>query len=83
VLFRSLAVQVIAQLRKAMNMDIPAVSLYEGVTIKSLAELLNSMRQEQASVEQVMAQGDDRDQRIMRRKEYQQKQRSRKREVTG
>jgi acyl carrier protein/transcriptional regulator with XRE-family HTH domain len=78
-----LAVQVIAQLRKAMNMDIPAVSLYEGVTIKSLAELLKSLQQEQASVEQIMAQGDDRDQRIMRRKEYQQKQRSRKREVAG
>jgi acyl carrier protein len=37
-----LAIQTIEQLRKELNMEIPIVSLYESVTVKSLVEILQS-----------------------------------------
>jgi acyl carrier protein len=70
-----LAVQVAAELRRELKMEVPVISLYEGLTIKSLVDMLKAPVDEQAPGE--------REARITRRKEYQQRQRSRRREVAG
>ena len=72
-----IAVRVIADLKRELKQEIPVVSLYEGLTIKSLVSLLQSDTQQQLDTVQV----EDREERTMRRKLYQQKQRIKKKEA--
>jgi acyl transferase domain-containing protein len=71
-----IAVRVIADLKRELKQEIPVVSLYEGLTIKSLVSLLQSNTQQLDTV-----QAEDREERTMRRKLYQQKQRFKKKEA--
>jgi len=72
-----IAVRVIADLKRELKQEIPVVSLYEGLTIKSLVSLLQSDTQQQLDT----VQAEDREERTMRRKLYQQKQRFKKKEA--
>ncbi|MFN6570005.1 beta-ketoacyl synthase N-terminal-like domain-containing protein [Dendronalium sp. ChiSLP03b] len=68
-----LAVQVTADLKKLLNKEIPVVSLYEGLTIRSLAELLNS--DENENDEEITIKIEEQQERINRRQQYQKRQR--------
>ncbi|MCP4653838.1 MAG: KR domain-containing protein, partial [bacterium] len=70
-----LAVQVISRLRQALHRDVPVVSLYEGLTIQSLAALLEG--EEESSAEQE-AQLRELEGARERRRQYQQKRRAAK-----
>jgi phthiocerol/phenolphthiocerol synthesis type-I polyketide synthase E len=74
-----LAVQVISELRKQLKIEIPVVSLYECVTVRSLVELVNAGRAQTNPGEQDGVGGEARGGRSLRRKEYQQGRRLRKR----
>ncbi|RCJ21835.1 polyketide synthase [Nostoc minutum NIES-26] len=77
-----LAVQVTADLKKFLNKEIPVVSLYEGLTIRSLAELLNSNENE--NQEEITNNNEEQQERINRRQQYQKRQRlnKEKREIS-
>jgi acyl transferase domain-containing protein len=77
-----LAVQVSADLKKLLNQEIPVVSLYEGLTIRSLAELLNSNENE--NQEEITINNEEQQERINRRQQYQKRQRlnKEKREIS-
>lgn len=66
-----LAVQVTAELKNLLNKEIPVVSLYEGLTIRSLAELLNSKESENA--EEITIEIEQQKERINRRQQQYQK----------
>ncbi|MEW6736652.1 MAG: acyltransferase domain-containing protein, partial [Acidobacteriota bacterium] len=68
-----MAIQVISQLRKRLNIEIPVVSLYERLTVRSLAELLYSDQNDVDGID--TAQTSRREVRIQKRREIQQKQR--------
>lgn len=70
-----IAIHVIAQLGKELDMDIPAVSLYEGLTVRSFAEIVRSSLLPPQDVVQV----EHREEKANRRKDYQRMQRVRKR----
>ena len=78
-----IAIQVIADLKRELNQEIPVVSLYEGLTIKSLIKLLESSRQQETPALPQIARAEEREERTMRRKLYQEKQRFKKREAIG
>jgi polyketide synthase 12 len=42
-----LGIQVVSQIRRRLDVDVPAVSLYEGSTVKALAELVGKLRGEE------------------------------------
>ncbi|HYP28691.1 MAG TPA: KR domain-containing protein, partial [Blastocatellia bacterium] len=73
-----IALQVIAELKKGLNKSIPVVSLYEGLTVKALAELLEASEQAE---EEAATQATGRNERMLRRKQFQEKERSRKRQA--
>ncbi len=73
-----IALQVIAELKKAFEFDIPVVSLYERLTTRALAALLSNNPEGAAAAD---GQGESREERMLRRKQFQQKKRSRAREV--
>jgi acyl carrier protein len=76
-----IAIQVIAELKRELKQEIPVVSLYEGLTIKSLVGVLEShLRRETNGVPET-ALADEREERTMRRKLYQQKQRFKRKEA--
>ncbi|WP_404827072.1 phosphopantetheine-binding protein [Dendronalium phyllosphericum] len=77
-----LAVQVTADLKKLLNKEIPVVSLYEGLTIRSLAEFLNSNENE--NPEEITIEIEEQQERINRRQQYQKRQRlnKEKREIS-
>ena len=70
-----IAIHVIAQLGKELGTEIPAVSLYEGLTVRSFAEIVRSSLLPPQDVVQV----EHREEKANRRKDYQRMQRSRKR----
>lgn len=73
-----LAIQAIAQLKKRMQMEIPVASLYEGVTIRELAQVVRELEQETA----VSTPTDTpRETRISQRKQLQEQQRAKRRQV--
>ncbi|MBV9789425.1 MAG: acyltransferase domain-containing protein [Chloroflexi bacterium] len=74
-----IAVHVIAQMKKALQRDIPVASLYAGLTIRSLADILAA--DEAQPIEQTIAQVEAREEKASRRKQMQQMQRSKKRLV--
>jgi len=78
-----IAIQVIADLKRELNQEIPVVSLYEGLTIRSLIKLLESSRQQETHAGPQTARAEDREERTTRRKLYQEKQRFKKREAIG
>jgi phthiocerol/phenolphthiocerol synthesis type-I polyketide synthase E len=45
-----LAIQTAAELRKAFQIDVPATSMYEGLTVRSLARLLERLEEEHQSL---------------------------------
>ncbi|WP_375495215.1 beta-ketoacyl synthase N-terminal-like domain-containing protein [uncultured Nostoc sp.] len=67
-----LAVQVTADLKKLLNKEIPVVSLYECLTIRSVVELLNSNESE---IEEMTVNIEEQKERINRRQQYQKHQR--------
>jgi acyl transferase domain-containing protein len=72
-----LAIQTAAELKKAFNMDIPVVTMYEGLTIRSLAKLLDELQQEQvAPADSLQSKTDSR--RSFKRQMLQQQQRARR-----
>jgi acyl transferase domain-containing protein len=80
-----LAVQVVAEIKRRLNIDIPVVSLYQGVTIRSLEEQLGAATvtgdQQADDNDGGNTRSDEREHRSLRRKQYQRSQRSRKREA--
>jgi acyl carrier protein len=78
-----IAIQVIADLKRELKQEIPVVSLYEGLTIKSLVSLLESNRHQETHAGPETARAEDREGRTMRRKLYQEKQRFKKKEAIG
>jgi acyl transferase domain-containing protein/acyl carrier protein len=73
-----IAIQAISHLKKELNMEIPVVSLYEGLTVRSLAELLSRDQDEAESPQGSITQVGERGERVLRRKRYQQEQRSKR-----
>jgi acyl transferase domain-containing protein/acyl carrier protein len=73
-----LAVQSIAQMRRELRIELPVTSLYEKLTIESLIELLAPDEKEDEVAKKNMARAAERNGRILRRKQYQEKQRSRR-----
>jgi acyl carrier protein len=71
------AIQVAAQLKDELSIEVPVVSLYECLTIRSLVEFLRS--DELGSI--AAAGGDQREVRTLRRKDYQEKRRVRRKET--
>jgi phthiocerol/phenolphthiocerol synthesis type-I polyketide synthase E len=70
------AMHVSAQLKKELNVDVPPVSFYEGLTVRSLARLLE---QDQSPPDQQIAiQLEAREEKASRRREFQQQHRIRK-----
>ncbi|HEX6290965.1 MAG TPA: KR domain-containing protein, partial [Herpetosiphonaceae bacterium] len=76
-----IAVHVIAQLKKELQRDVPVVSLYAGLTIRSLAETLAADAAAEPSPEETIAQVEAREEKANRRKQMQQIQRAKKRLV--
>jgi acyl carrier protein len=73
-----IATQAMAQLKRELGVEIPVVSLYEGVTIRFLVELLHpSQKMEEVTLTSAAA-GETREERVSRRKHYQQQQRLKK-----
>jgi acyl transferase domain-containing protein len=77
-----LAVQVVAQMRKELKIEFPITSLYEGVTVRSLTSFLKSIDDLAQPILQP-SQHTEREGRAHRRREYQEKQRSRKGTMGG
>ncbi len=73
-----IALHVVAQLKQVLDMDIPVVSLYEGLSIRALAGVIQSY-QAAAESQPDLAAVEEREDKANRRKQYQQMQRTRKR----
>ncbi|MEW6733418.1 MAG: SDR family NAD(P)-dependent oxidoreductase [Acidobacteriota bacterium] len=73
-----IAIQVISQLKKVLNIEIPVVNVYEGLTIRSLAELIAPAQSKDEATNNIIDLVREREERMLKRKLYQQKQRSRK-----
>ncbi len=74
-----IAIQVIAQLKQALNRDIPVTSLYEGLTVRSLVALLGLEPGGAEAHAPDWAQPSEREERITQRQRYQDTERLRKR----
>ena len=66
-----------AQLKQELGIDLPVASLYERLTIRALAELLDP-RREEAAAERDSAEFEEKERRASWRKQYQQSRRDRK-----
>jgi acyl carrier protein len=75
-----IAVRVISQLNKELSTDISVVSLYEGLTISSLVELLSPANRDKPSPRFEV---DILEEKALQRKRYQEKQRLRRRETVA
>jgi len=77
-----IATQAMAQLKRELGMEIPVVSLYEGVTIRFLIELAHAAQKgDDAAAQPSADSGETREERVSRRKRYQQQQRLKKHAV--
>jgi phthiocerol/phenolphthiocerol synthesis type-I polyketide synthase E len=72
-----LAIQTAAELKKTFKIEIPVVSMYEGLTVRSLARLLGSLQKEGHPLP-VEEKGEVGKETIVRRQILQQKQRARR-----
>jgi NAD(P)-dependent dehydrogenase (short-subunit alcohol dehydrogenase family)/acyl carrier protein len=76
------ALQVIAELKKAFKRELSVVSLYEVLTTRALADMLADRHgNEGAAGEDVNAEGEIRQEKLKRRKQFQQKKRSGRRDA--
>jgi phthiocerol/phenolphthiocerol synthesis type-I polyketide synthase E len=74
-----LAIQTAAELRKAFQIDIPVASMYEGLTVRSLARLLESLEKEhQPLLAKNIEESKLGEEKISRRQILQQKQRAKR-----
>lgn len=73
-----LAIQTASELKKAFNMNIPVVTMYEGLTIRSLAKLLDELQQEQSASVADSLQSKTDPERLSKRQALQQQQRTRR-----
>nr|WP_256434377.1 MULTISPECIES: phosphopantetheine-binding protein [unclassified Myxococcus] len=71
-----IAVQLSDRLKRRLNVSVPASSLYEGVTVKALAALLQPPEAGPGSANN---EADERESTVQRRKQNLQRQRSRRR----
>jgi acyl transferase domain-containing protein len=78
-----IATQAMAQLKRELGMDIPIVSLYEGVTVRHLTELVHAGQNIEEALQPSAGSGETREERLSRRKRYQQQQRFKKSLVRG
>jgi acyl transferase domain-containing protein/acyl carrier protein len=78
-----LAIQISVRLKRELEMEIPVASLYEGLTVRTLARLIRSEQGEDDQGGEELSQPDRREERLSRRKSYQQKQRDKKKQVTN
>jgi len=76
-----MALQVVAGLKRDMNVEVPVVTLYETLTIRSLAAMLQSGNGSGKDADQSTELEQVRQDRAARRKLYQQQERSKKVEV--
>ncbi len=67
------AMHVIARLKNELSLDIPVVRLYEGLTVRSLSQIVAEPESDESAAE-----NDQPDLRADRRRQYQQNQRSRR-----
>lgn len=74
-----MAIQMVARLKRALQVDVPVVSLYEGLTIRSLVGLLDAARQTRPE-EGGVTSATQREAHAPRRREIQQQQRARRSE---
>lgn len=73
-----IALQVISQLKEEFKLDIPVVSLYESITVRSLGALISSLKGEDGSADEAGAVPTGRSQRVLQRKQFQEAQRLRR-----
>jgi hypothetical protein len=73
-----IAIQVVNQLKKELKKEISAVSLYQALTIKTMAELLDEDGNQ--SKEEITAQFEEQKDKASRRKQFQQNKRLMKKE---
>jgi phthiocerol/phenolphthiocerol synthesis type-I polyketide synthase E len=78
-----IATQAMAQLKRELGMEIPVVSLYEGVTIRYLIELVHAGQNTAEGIQSSASSGETREARVSRRKHYQQQQRLKKVSIRG
>jgi phthiocerol/phenolphthiocerol synthesis type-I polyketide synthase E len=73
-----IATQAMAQLKRELGIELPVVSLYEGVTIRSMIELVGAGHTQDAANQPFLVAVESREQRVSRRKSYHQQQRLKK-----
>ena len=73
-----MALQVVAGLKKDLGLEVPVVTLYEKLTIRSLAAMLQSADDGGEEPDEPVGLEDYRQDRIARRKQYQQSERSKR-----
>jgi acyl transferase domain-containing protein len=78
-----IATQAMAQLKRELGMEIPVVSLYEGVTIRFLIDLVRAGQNKDVVAQPSNGSGETREERVLRRKNYQQQQRLKKQAASG
>ena len=66
------AIQAMAQLKRELGMDIPVVSLYEGVSIRLLIELVHDSQNGRSVTHMSAGTSEIRGERVSRRKQFQQ-----------
>jgi acyl carrier protein len=66
------AIQVISQLKHQLQADISVVAMYEQMTIRSLAELLDTAQKNTSAMDKF---AEEQNERVTRRKQYQRQQR--------
>jgi acyl transferase domain-containing protein len=66
-----IAIHVISQLKEEFRVEIPVASLYERLTIRSVAALIGSLKGEDGLVNESGAYSIDRDDRVLQRKRFQ------------
>jgi malonyl CoA-acyl carrier protein transacylase/acyl carrier protein len=73
-----IAIQVISQLKKELGVEIPVVSLYEGLTVRYLVGLLEKLKGEESPGVADVAPAGQRQERASRRRDYIERQRVKK-----
>lgn len=73
-----MALQVVTGLKKDLGLEVPVVTLYEKLTIRSLAAMLQSANDGGTEPDDLVDLEDYRQDRIARRKQYQQSERSKR-----
>jgi aryl carrier-like protein len=78
-----IAIQAMDQLKRELGIEIPVVSLYEGVTIRFLLELVHADQSRDNVDQRSAGVCEIREERVSKRKSYQQQQRLKRHEARG